>query len=1175
MNKNIHCRPACEQRWLYTKKQIIMRIKMTVVLMIAAFLQVSANGFAQKITLSEKNASLEQLFIKIKKQSGYTFLYSPQLIKKTKPVSLDVTNEPLISVLEMCLEGQPLTFAINQNTIVVRKREEESTLADIQFKLLKGKVVDAKGMPLPGVTVKVKNKNTTKISDANGDFSIDVEDDDVLILSYIGYRRKEVAVSGKESLRITLEEEESELKNVVVIGYGKQDKHLNPSSISRVDGEKLQNRPSGSIEGLLQGLAPGLIVQNNSGQPGGRSKISIRGVSDFSSSANSNVVSTPLFIIDGVPLDQDTFNPSNPREAISSVLGGLNPFDVESVDVLKDAAATAIYGSRGANGVIIITTKRGKAGKPVVTLNTQFGGSTPPQLRKTYGGRAERDFKLYLFNAYQSSKVGGGTSSPPIELTDSLNSFYNNSTDWQDLYFRNATLYSVNLGVSGASENASYRLGADYYNEKGVVLSSGYKRYSLTYQGIFNPTKKLTITGRVNVNQQDAGQRRGDTFNAAVIGNNFSSSFAPGPSSGFYDAFLESYNKGVNIDLTRNLSAQLEGSFDITDYLNVSSRGSARYQFYRTRGFNPSAANLNGKASASYYAKEKLDLLSETNIRLHHTFANAHTFDFLVGNTINTNSNDNIYGSGVNGPNDAQQVIQGYAQSDITLQTNNITYGLLSYYSRLSYDFNKKYIFQGVIRRDGSSKFGKDKQWGNFLSASAAWVFTKENFFANNVGTWFNFGKLRGSVGKAGQQYQDDYLALGAYNTGAASGALGTYNGSPILAPNYAGANGLRIPDLTWQTSKDYGVGLDLEFFNSRLTAAFDYYHKAKDGFLFTTPLSSTSGYTQKSVNSGAVLNTGFEAGITGYLTAPDKRLQYSMTLIATTNKNVLTKLPDFGRSISRSGYAIGQPYLQIGKPLNGFYLLEYLGVFPDEASVPINPYTGGRLRPVGPFASQDPYHAGDIHLRDVDGDGRIDGSGNSDRVYMGDPNPKVTGSFSNTVSFRLKNNSSFQFSFLLNYSIGNKVYNKVLADRIKSVSWTASNNVNYPGGQRNLLDVSDLDVWTPTHTNAKYPVLNPWRYYLFSSYDFIGNYESNTSLFLEDGSFVRLSNVTFGYDFSPKFLQKAKIRRLRVFAGLENIFLLTKYTGVDPENVDDYGYDIGNGYPVPKKFNLGFNFEF
>lgn len=1175
MNKLTYSWPFYK-KWLDIKKQIIMRVQIIFALMIAVFLQVSASGFAQGITLSEKNASLEQLFTKIRKQTNHTFLYSPQLIKATKPVSIQVTDETLTTVLDKCFEGQPVTYTINQNTIVVREREVLNNLPKIISRPIKGKVVDAKGGPIPGASIKIKNKTVTRITDGNGEFSIDVEDNDVLIISYLGFKPKEVLIKDQKTLTVTLLEDQSQLKDVVVIGYGKQDKHLNPTSISHIDEEKLQNRPSGTIESLLQGLAPGLIVQNNSGQPGGRSNISIRGLSDFSSSANSNVVSTPLFIIDGVPLDQDTFNPSNPRQAISSVLGGLNPFDIESVDVLKDASATAIYGSRGANGVIIITTKRGKAGKPIVTLNTQFGGSTPPQLRKTLGGSAERNYKLYLFNEYINAKDNAGSPpSPPIELTDSLNSFYNNNTDWQSLYFRNAALYNVNLGVSGATENASYRLGADYYSENGVVLSSGYKRYSLSYQGVFNPTKKLTITGRVSVNQQDAGQRRGDTYNAAVIGNNFSSSFAPGPNSGYYDAFLQSYNKGVNIDLTRNLSTQLEGSYDVTDYLNISSRGSARYQFYRTRNFNPSAANSNGKASSAYYAQETLDLLSETNIRLHHTFANAHTFDFLVGNTINTNSNDNIYGSGVNGPNDAQQVIQGYSQSDISLQTNNITYGLLSYYSRLSYDYNKKYIIQGVIRRDGSSKFGKDKQWGNFLSASAAWVFTKENFFSNNVGSWFNFGKLRASIGTAGQQYQDNYLALGAYNTGAGSGALGTYNGSPILAPNYAGANGLQIPDLTWQTSKDYGVGLDLEFFKSRLTATFDYYHKAKDGFLFTTPLSSTSGYAQKSVNSGAVLNTGFEAGITGYLTAPEKRLQYSMTLIATTNKNQLTKLPDFGRSISRTGYVIGQPYLQIGKPLNGFYLLKYLGVYPDDASVPINPYTGGRLRPVGPFAAQSPYQAGDIRLLDVNGDGQIDGSGNSDRVYMGDPNPKVTGSFSNSLTFRLKDNSSFQFSFLLNYSIGNKVFNKVLMDRILSASWTASNNVNYPGGQRNLLDVSDLDVWTPTHTNAKYPVLNPWRYYLFSSYDFVGNYEGNSSLFLEDGSFVRLSNVTFGYDFSPKFLQKAKIRRLRVFGGLENVFLLTKYSGVDPENVDNFGYDIGNGYPVPKKFNLGFNFEF
>ncbi len=1152
-----------------------MRIKLTVVIMIAAFLQVSASGFAQKITLSERNASLEQLFSKIKKQSGYTFLYSPQLIRKTKPVSLTVTDEPLVSVLEKCFEGQPLTFAINQNTIVVRKREEEFTLANIQFKLFTGKVVDAKGLPIPGVTVKVKNKNTTKITDANGDFSIDVEDDDVLVLSYIGFKRKEVAVKGLQTLRITLEEDESQLKDVVVIGYGTQNRRENPNSISTVKGTELQNKPSASIEGLLQGLVPGLLVQNNSGMPGARSNVQLRGIAAFSNSANSNVVSTPLFIIDGVPLEQDAFNPSDPRQAITSVLSGFSPFDIESVDVLKDAASTAIYGSRGANGVIIINTKRGKVGKPIVTLNSQFGLTYYPELRKTLGGRNERNFKIDLYNQYKESKVGGGFTDIPIELSDSLNSFYNNSTDWQKLYFKNANLKNINLGISGANENSSYRLGADYYDEKGIVLGSGFSRYALTYSGVFNPTSKLTVTGRANLSQTDASQRRGDTFNAAVVGNNFSSSFRPGPNSGFFDAFLDSYNKGVNIDLTRRVLGQLEASYDVFKFLNITSRASANYEFYRTRTFSPSATMSDFKSAASYYAKENVNLLSETFVRLHHTFNDKHTFDFVTGNTINTSENNNIFGGAFGGPSDAQQVIQGYPQSNLTLSTHNISYGLVSYFSRLTYNYDKKYLLQAVVRADASSKFGKNKQWGYFPSLSAGWVFTKENFFSKSVGDWFTFGKLRASVGKAGEQYQDNYLALGAYNTGG-TGNNATYNGVPILYPNYDGGNGIPLPDLTWQTSKEYGAGLDLEFLKSRLSATLEYYNKTKDGFLFPDAVNGTSGYSLRYINSGAVRNTGFEAAITAYITAPEKNFQYSVKFIGGTNKNVLTKLPDFGRSITRGGYLGGSPYLQIGRPLNGFYLLHYLGVYPDEASVPVNKYTGKKLYPNGSgFTSQDPYHAGDIKLQDVNGDGVIDIRGVSDKVYGGDPNPKFTGSLSHSFSYRLKNGSSLQLDLFFNYSFGAKVYNKVLADRLKAVSWTASENVNYPGGQRNLLDVSDLDVWTPTHTNATYPVLNPWRYYATSSYDFIGNYDTGTDLFLENGSFVRLNNVSLGYDFSPAFLKKLNVRRLRVYGGMNNVFIISKYSGVDPENVDYYGYDQGNGYPIPNKFNLGFNFEF
>lgn len=1139
------------------------------------------------------DARLDQVLASIRAQTGYSFVFDARFIKDARPVTVNIKDGNLESALRKVFESQPFTFEINDKIVTVLSSR---TAAPAAVVTLSGKIVSLDNEPIIGASVIVQGSNPRigTSADESGKFVLaGVPENAVISVSSIGFNtlvlqlnngalsvhnkefKGQLVRSNPTNLLISLQPSASQLQEVnVTIGYGTQKRRETTAAISSINVSQLQNKPSGSIEGLLQGLAPGLLVQNNSGMPGGRSMVQIRGLASFSNSANSNVVSTPLFIIDGVPLEQDVFNPSDPRQAITSVLAGFSPFDLESVDVLKDASATAIYGSRGANGVIIINTKRGRIGKPIVTLNAQYGLSFYPSLRKTLGGRAERNFKLALYDQYGAAKVGGGRTAIPIELTDSLNSFYNNSTDWQKLYFRDADLKNINLGISGATENASYRLGIDYYKEKGIVLGSGFSRFSLTYNGIFKPTSRLTVTGRANLSQTDASQKRGDTYNAAVVGNNFSSSFRPGPNSGFFDAFLESYNKGVNIDLTRRALAQVEISYDVFKFLNITSRASGNYEFYRTRSFDPSATRSDFKAAASYYSRENVNLLNENMIRLYHTFPSKHSFDFVVGNTINTSENNNIFGSAFGGPSDAQQVILGYPQANLKLETHNLKYGLLSYYSRLSYNFDRKYLLQASIRADGSSKFGKNNQWGYFPSVSAGWVFTEEPFIRRQIGSWLNFGKVRVSAGKTGSQYDDNYLAVGAYVT--KSGDNATYNGVPLLAPNYGGANGIPLPNLTWQTARDKGVGLDLEFLNSRITAVFDYYEKNTEGFLFPDALNGTSGYATRYVNSGAVRNYGYEGKITGFFTKPTNNFQYSLTLIGAVNRNELTKLPDFGRSVSRSGYSVGQPYLQIGRPLNGFYLLKYLGVYPDDASVPVNKYTGKRLFPnTSGFTSQDPYRGGDIRLLDANGDGMIGVGDNSDRVYCGDPNPKFTGSLFHSFSYRFKKNSVVQLDLFFNYALGNKVFNKVLADRIRGVSWTASENVNYPGGQKNLLDVSDLDIWTPTHTNAKYPALNPWRYYGYSSYDFIGNYETNTDLFLEKGGFIRLNNINLSYDFSPSLLNRMNVRRLRVYAGMSNVFVLTKYSGVDPENVDSYGYDLGNGYPMPYKFNFGFNFEF
>ncbi len=1036
---------------------------------------------------------------------------------------------------------------------------------------IKGRVFDENSVPAANVVIRVKGTNIATQTNNKGEFTLqNINKGSTLVFSRIDLVSVEKAATDGMTIVMTSDTKTLAEAQVVNIGYGTQKKRTSTAATSRIEGEQLQNRPGATIESLLQGLAPGLVVQNNSGSPGGRSSVTVRGLAAFSSSANSNVVSSPLFVIDGIPMEQDVFNPSDPRQSVTSVLAGFSPFDIESVDVLKDASATAIYGSRGANGVIIVTTKRGKAGKPVVTLNTQFGVSYFPNLRPTLGGKAERDFKIKLYNQYKESKVGGGFTDLPIELSDSLNTFYNNSTNWQDLYFRNATFKNANLGISGATDNTSYRISGDFYDEKGTVVGSGFKRYALTFYGSYRPMTNLNVVARANLNQTDASKRRGADADVAVVGNNFSSSLIPDPKSGYYDTFLESYNKGVNIDLKNSVLAQLEATYDIFDFLSLTTRASANYQFRRTRNFSPSGTNVNNKASADYYSKETADLLSETFLRYHQTFNEAHTLDFMVGNSINTNTQDNIYGSAFGGPSDSQQVIKGYPQANIYLQTGNIKYGLLSYYSRLTYDYKQKYLFQTAMRADASSKFGKDNQWGYFPSVSAGWVFTKENFLKDWSADWFNFGKFRASWGKSGSQYDDNYLALGAF---VSSGS--TYDGIPILTPNYGGANGIPLPNLTWQTAETKGLGLDLEFFKSRLTATLDYYTKITDNFLFEDPLNSTSGYSKRYINGGAVKNTGYEAAITAYVTNPESKFQYTTTLIMGTNKNILTKLPDFGRSISRTG-GPESPYLQIGKSLNGYYLFKYLGVYATEDDVPVNKYTGKKLFPnTSGFASQDTYHAGDIALADIDQDGSINVLGTGDRVYSGDPNPKVTGSWANNFQYKFANNSSISLNLFFTYSLGAKVYNKVLSDRLKSVSWTGSKNVNYPGGQSNLLDVSDLDYWTPDHINAKYPALNPWRYYSQSSYDFIGNYDVDTDLFLENGNFVRLKTLSIGYDFSPDILRKVKIRRLRVFGTLDNVFIIKKYTGVDPENVTNFGYDKGDGYPIPKRFNLGFNFEF
>ncbi|MFD2969206.1 SusC/RagA family TonB-linked outer membrane protein [Sphingobacterium bambusae] len=1121
---------------------------------------------AQRISLSISNTSLKQIMLAITQQTGFSFVYEDRDIMDIKPMTLHVSNRPLDAVLELLFRETDLECLIQNKAIIVRRTK---AVQQTQQSFVSGKITDNDGKSLQGVSVQVKQRGIQVASGRDGAYRIMASPGDTLVFTNIGYVRQERILKTEATVNITLIAEMGLIEEVEVVsvGYGEQSRRLVTSSISSVKGTQIQNRPGATIESLLQGLAPGVLVQNNSGMPGGASNIQVRGLAAMSREANSNVISMPLFVIDGVPMEQDNFNPSDPTQQLTSILAGINPYDVESIDILKDAASTAIYGSRGANGVILIKTKRGNIGKPIVSLNTMYGTSYFPALRPTLGGNAERNAKIALWQEYINVRDFGGEQLPdmPIELTDSLNPFYNNSTDWQRQFIRNATFKDVNLGIRGGTENANYRVGATYYDEGGIILGSGFKRYGLSYYGQFIPVKKFNIVASANINQTDASRRRGGEFNQATIGNQFTSSLNPAPSDGLFQEYVDAFGRSVNTNLNRQIISRIEMAYDVLPFLNLSTRGSAIYSFGRQNIFNPSSINNDMRPSASYFSSEALTLMSESMIRYNQTFGGVHTFNVVVGNTINTNETNSILGSGTGGPSDNQQVIRGYPQANIRLGTDNFTYGLLSYYGRLVYDFKSKYVLNATWRADGSSKFGRDNRWGYFPSLSAAWLFSEESFVKKTMGDWLYLGKLRGSWGRVGQQYEDNYLAFGRYNT------TGTYNGLPIVAPNYGGGNGIPLPNLGWESSTSYGVGLDLDLFNGRVTSTVDYYYRSNEDYLFEQPLSSTSGYRGIYINGGAIENTGVEFSATAYVFPMDKKFQYNITFMASRNNNKVLRLPDLGRSMQRSGGGSPAPYLMVGRPLNGFYLFEYLGVYPTDADVPVNPYTGTNVNPLF-FGGR--YRGGDIWLKDQNGDYQIDLRENSaDLVYMGDPNPKLTGSLNQTFRWQMAGNSAIQLDALFVYSFGGKVYNRALANRMQDASWAGGGNVNYPFFQDNFPDLAGLDIWTPDNTNARYPTLNAWRSKL-TSYDFVGNYAVPSSLFLEDGSFIRLRTLRFGYEFPQPFLDKFGGRRLTAYIAVDNLFHLSKYSGMDPENVDFFGIDQGNGYPLPRRFNFGLSFE-
>ena len=991
---------------------------------------------------------------------------------------------------------------------------------------LTGKVSDSKGEVLIGATVGVKGTTNMTITDVDGKFELKLKVGDVITCTYIGFRPKEVVYKQASDLNIVLDADVQELQNVVVIGYGSKIREEVTGSISEIKMDKLtETQVSESFESMLQGRVAGVNIQLNSGEPGATPQIIIRGLAAVSRD-DASAVSEPLYVVDGVPI----IARSSDEFAITStnVLADLNPGDIEDIVVLKDASAAAIYGSRAANGVILITTKKGKRGKPQISFNARTGINFVPRLQDVAGGIKERQQVERLYNLYAPYGMF-----MPAMYTDVTNPFYNNSSDWQGYLYNTSVTQDYNGSVRGAGDFGQYSISMGYMDNKGIRFNSGFKRYSTMAGTTFNAlNNKLVINNTLAVSRTD------QTRNSDALSTNYSS-LLPLPDQDIVKG-SEVYGLGKTSNLNDRIRFSSDASLNILKNLSYKVSLSLEY----TRGMQNTFDESRRTLRASNYSgtSESRNLLFQNTLNYSPNFGSDHNVSFLLGQSaekietkltrVNSVSSAPTLSETVNWPKGNSIGSSNYTASTI-----------LSYFGRADYAYKQKYMIGGTLRTDGSSKFGQANRWGIFPSVSAGWNFAKEDFLKDVE--WIGSGKIRGSYGVSGTTWSNDYLALGVMD----GGSLDQYNS--LMMISYGGISGyspswydgFRNQNLTWVKSQMSNLGFDLSLFDNKVEFVFDAYEKLTKGLLLTTSLPTTSGYNEVYRNAADILNKGLEFTFNTNL-SNRKQFNWSMGLNFAYNKNRVVALPDGNADIikvSTSGQDFGS-IVRTGTPLNGFFFYESQGIYQTENQIPINPKTGAPL--LGLQSKK--LAVGDRNFKDQNGDYIIDAR---DRVYSGDPNPKWTGGWTNDFTYK-----GFGLNLITTFVIKRDLVNTTLLNRLRYGKGFA--------GSSSMPDFDNYSIWEKSGDAAKYPTLNPWN-----DASQIVNYDSE---YIEDGSYFKIKTATLSYNFNKKLIQKLPFERARVYCTVDNLVTFQTYSGPDAELVTVDGFDASGGYPMRRMLLFG-----
>lgn len=968
-------------------KQIfrIMRIS-TFLLMVCVFCSYAGNAHSQnaKVSIRMNNVKLDKILNEIENQTDYLFIYNNQ-VDINKITSVKVKNEAVAQVLDRILSGTGINYELEGTHIILTTEAIKDLHAQQQAKTVTGTVTDVSGEPIIGANIRIKGTTTGTITDIDGNFSIEAEPQSVIEVSYIGYLTQETVINNQKSIRFLLKEDTKTLDEVVVIGYGVQKKADLTGSVANINTEKLNTQSNANIGQALQGKIAGVDIVSQGGAPGSGTRIMVRGIGTLNNAS-------PLYIVDGMYMNS---------------IDHINPNDIASIDVLKDASSAAIYGSRAANGVIIVTTKEGSntEGKPIIDLSVNLGISTASKFLDMLDAKGWAEVTTIARQA-----IG----KPALDMATDLANKPDN--DWQDIMFRPALMQNYNLSVKGGGKYSTYYTGLGYFNQDGIVKGTNYQRYNIQSKndykrGIFSAGTNLIISfshdkplhqelrgGMIGTILQSVPtlEKYDDTREGGYGGTYGDVVNIPHPLAIIDDNIMDRYNE--NVKIFANLYAQIELFKGLKYKLNLTPDFSfERYKNYLNKYDFGLATN--SITQLTERQRRRRNILVENLLTFDRTFG-EHKISALAGYTYQDSRFRHIQAYGEGLPQGLEEI--DAATTNRSNEGNSWRSVLTSILGRVFYSYQNKYLFTATIRRDGSSKFGKNNRYGYFPSFSLGWNVAEEKFMENVH--WLDQLKLRGGYGVLGNQEIDNYQYSSTITTGInyPDGNGGLLQGA--FPKNFAN------PDIKWEETAMTNVGIDFMAFNNRLSLTADYYVKNTKDILLTVPIPISSGGANDPIrNAGKIRNNGFEFNL-GWMDQPNPDISYGINLIGSFNKNKVIAMGSESGSIKggSTNQNITTSETKAGYPIGGYWLISTAGYFNSQEEVDAYAKDGKKIQPAA--------EPGDIKFVDANNDGVIN---DDDRVFQGSPFPDFT--FALNGNMRYKN---FDLSIGLQGVLGNKIYN-------------------------------------------------------------------------------------------------------------------------------------------------------